>query len=56
MNMDTATTDQIVIALTHTLNLLAKRITPQRDMARLTRAPERGEPSVRDLMAELRDH
>jgi hypothetical protein len=48
--------EQIVITLTNMPNLISKRITPQRDMTRLTRAPERGEDSVRDVLAHLRDH
>jgi hypothetical protein len=47
---------QIIIALTHMPSLLSKRISPQRDMTRLTRAPERGEWSVRDILAHLRDN
>jgi hypothetical protein len=48
--------DQIVITLTNLPNLISKRITSQRDMTRLTRAPERGGDSVRDVLAHLRDH
>ncbi len=47
--------DQIVIRLTHMLNYLSKRITPQRDLTKLHRAPARGEWSVREIIAHLRD-
>jgi hypothetical protein len=48
--------DQIVLALTNTPNWLSKRITPQRDMSKVNRPPERGEWSVRDVLAHLRDN
>jgi hypothetical protein len=48
--------DQIVLALTNTPNWLSKRITPQRDMSKVNRPPERGEWSVRDVIAHLRDN
>jgi len=48
--------EQIYIKLFHMPNELSKRITPQRDQAKLTRAPQRGEWSVRDIVAHLRDH
>ncbi len=47
--------EQITIRLTHMVNYLSKRITPQRDMSRVDRAPERGAWSVRQIVAHLRD-
>ncbi len=47
--------DQITVRLTHMLNYLSKRITPQRDFTKLNRAPSRDEWSVRDIIAHLRD-
>lgn len=47
--------EQITIRLTQMINYLSKRITPQRDMSRLDRAPERGAWSVREIVAHLRD-
>lgn len=47
--------DQIIIRLTHMLNYLSKRITPQRDLTKLNRAPSRDEWSVREIVAHLRD-
>ena len=48
--------EQTYLTLFHTLNHLSKRISPQRDEAKLIRPPERGEWSVRDIMIHLRDH
>jgi hypothetical protein len=48
--------DQIILALTNMPNWLSKRITPQRDMSKLNRPPKRGEMSVRDILAHLRDN
>jgi hypothetical protein len=48
--------DQIVLALTNTPNWLSKRITPQRDMSKVNRPAERGEMSVRDILAHMRDN
>ena len=45
----------IVIPLTLMPSWLSKRITPQRDETKLTRAAERGEWSVREILAHLRD-
>lgn len=50
------TDEQIILELTHMVNQLAKRITPQRDLTRVNRAAERGEWSVRDIVAHLRDN
>jgi len=47
--------EQLTIQLTQMLNYLSKRITPQRDMSRVDRAPARGEWSVRQIVAHLRD-
>ncbi|HBY46167.1 MAG TPA: hypothetical protein DEG70_07910 [Chloroflexi bacterium] len=47
--------EQITIRLAHMINYLSKRVTPQRDMSRVDRAPERGEWSVRQIVAHLRD-
>jgi hypothetical protein len=47
---------EIILPLTQMENYLSKRITPQRDETRLTRAPQRGEWSVRDILAHLRDN
>jgi hypothetical protein len=52
------TDEQIILELTHMINQLAKRVTPQRpqrDEAKVNRAPGRGEWSVRDIVAHLRD-
>jgi hypothetical protein len=48
--------DQIILALTNMPNWLSKRISPQRDMSKLIRPPARGEWSVRDILAHLRDN
>ncbi len=48
--------DRIWITLANTLNQLSERVSPQRDMTRLTRAARRGEWSVREIIAHLRDH
>lgn len=48
--------ERLIIALTQTLNQVTKRISPQRDESRVNRAPARGEWSVRDTIAHLRDH
>jgi hypothetical protein len=48
--------ERMIIALTQSVNHLAKRISPQRDLTRLHRAPARGEWSVRDIIAHLRDN
>jgi len=47
--------DEIILALTNTPNWLSKRISPQRDMSKVNRPAERGEPSVRDIIARMRD-
>jgi len=46
----------IVIPLTQMPNWLSKRITSIRDQTKLTRAAERGEWSVREILAHLRDN
>lgn len=48
--------EQIYLRLFQMMNQLSKRVTPQRDEAKLTRAAERGEWSVREIIAHLRDH
>jgi len=48
--------EQIVITLTNMPNWLSKRITPQRDMSKVNRPAVRGEWSVRDIVAHLRDN
>jgi hypothetical protein len=48
--------EQIWIKLAQLPNELSKRLTPQRDETKLTRAPERGGLSVRDLVVLLRDY
>lgn len=48
--------EQIYLRLFHMLNYLSKRVSPQRDEAKLARAPQRGEWSVRDIIIHLRDH
>jgi hypothetical protein len=48
--------EQIYIKLFHTLNYLSKRLSPQRDESRLSRSPQRGEWSVREIVMHLRDH
>jgi hypothetical protein len=48
--------ERLIVALTQTLNQVTKRISPQRDESRTNRAPERGEWSVREIIAHLRDH
>lgn len=47
---------EIILPLTQMTNYLSKRITPQRDETKLTRAPERGLQSVREILARLRDN
>jgi hypothetical protein len=47
---------EIIIPLTHMPNWLSKRVTPIRDQTKLTRAPERGAWSVREIIAHLRDN
>jgi hypothetical protein len=47
---------EIIIPLTLMPSWLSKRITPQRDETKLTRAAVRGEWSVREIMAHLRDN
>lgn len=46
---------EIILPLTQMPNYLSKRITPQRDETRLTRAPVRGEWPAREIVAHLRD-
>ena len=48
--------EQIYIKLFHMLNYLSKRLSSQRDETRLSRSPERGEWSVREIVMHLRDH
>lgn len=50
------TNERMIIALTQTLNHVTKRISPQRDPSKVNRPPRRGEWSVRDIIAHLRDH
>lgn len=47
--------DSLVIRLTFTINHLSRWLTPIHDPSRLTRSPRRGEPSVKDLLLELRN-
>lgn len=47
--------DSLVIRLSFTINHLSRWLTPIHDPARLIRAPRRGEPSVMDLLFELRN-
>jgi hypothetical protein len=47
--------DSLVIRLTFTVNHLSRWLTPVHDQAKLTRAPRRGEPSVKELLLRLRD-
>ena len=48
--------EQIYIRLFHMLNQLSKRLSPQRDEARLSRPAHRGEWSVRETIMHLRDN
>jgi hypothetical protein len=48
-------TEQITIRLTQMVNYLAKRVTPQRDLTKVNRAPGRGEWSVKEIVEHLRD-
>ena len=48
--------ERLIIALTQTVNQVTKRISPQRDFSRINRAPARGEMSVRDIVASMRDN
>jgi hypothetical protein len=48
--------ERMIIALTQMVNHLTKRISPQRDLSKVHRAPARGEWSVRDIIAHLRDN
>lgn len=45
----------LVIRLTFTVNHLSRWLTPIHDPSRLTRSLRRGEPSVKDLLLELRN-
>lgn len=47
--------DAIVIRLHNTINHLSRWLTPIHDPVRLSRSLRRGEPSVKDLLIELRD-
>ncbi len=47
---------EIILPLTQMVNYLSKRVTPQRDETRLSRAPERGEWSVKEIIGHLRDN
>ena len=47
--------DSLVIRLTFTINHLSRWLTPIHDLARLMRAPRRGEPSAKDLLLEMRN-
>ena len=46
---------EIVIPLTQMMNQLSKRVSPQREESKLARPAERGEWSVREIIAHLRD-
>ena len=48
--------EQIYLRLFHMLNYLSKRISSQRDEAKLSRPAERGEWSVREIVIHLRDN
>ncbi len=47
--------DSVVIRLHYTINHLSRWLTPVHDATKLTRATRRGEPSVKDLLIQLRD-
>ena len=49
------TNDALIIRLTFTVNHLSRWLTPIHDELRLVRSLHRGEPSVKDLVALLRD-
>ena len=46
---------EIRLHLTNTPNQLSKRLTPQRDELKLTRAPRKDQCSAREIVAHLRD-
>lgn len=48
--------ERIYLQLFHMLNHLSKRLSPQRDETKLSRAPMRGEWSVRQIIRRLRDN
>ncbi len=47
--------DSLILRLTFTTNHLSRWLTPIHDPARLMRSPRRGEPSVKELLLELRN-
>ncbi len=47
--------DSVVIRLHYTINHLSRWLTPIHDPTKLTRAVRRGEPSIKDLLIQLRD-
>jgi hypothetical protein len=47
--------DSVVIRLHYTINHLSRWLTPVHDTTKLSRAVRRGEPSVKDLLIQMRD-
>lgn len=47
--------DTVVIRLHYSINHLSRWLTPIHDQTKLSRAVRRGEPSVKDLLIQLRD-
>jgi hypothetical protein len=50
------TNDELIIRLLFTTNHLSRWLTPIHTDSRLANSPRRGEPSVKQLLIELRDH
>ncbi|HET7094479.1 MAG TPA: hypothetical protein VFI22_13395, partial [Thermomicrobiales bacterium] len=50
------TNDELIIRLLFTPNHLSRWLTPIHTDSRLANSPRRGEPSVKQLLIELRDH
>ncbi|HEU0116602.1 MAG TPA: hypothetical protein VFQ80_18060 [Thermomicrobiales bacterium] len=54
--VEVMTNDELIIRLLFTMNHLSRWLTPIHTDARLANSPRRGEPSVKQLLIELRDH
>lgn len=55
VTIDDLDNDSLVIRLTFTVNHLSRWLTPIHESSRLTRSLRRGEPSIKDLLLELRN-
>ena len=54
--VEAMTNDELIIRLLFTVNHLSRWLTPIHTDSRLANSPRRGEPSVKQLLIELRDH